>query len=85
MIQGYGYWRGRRWLTYLKSCAPAQAACGNSALAETRSCLIAGIDGQAIAGGDIAGLIIAEKTAVGRPIRLQLENCGRLTELELTP
>lgn len=85
VVQGYGYWRGRRWLTYLKSCAPAQAACRNPVLANARSCLITGIDGQVITGGDIAGLIVAEKTALGRPIRLQLESCGTLTELELTP
>lgn len=85
VVQGYGYWRGRRWMTYIKSCAPSQASCGHPMLKEGRACIITGIDGRTIAGGDIAGLINELNAAAGRPILLQLDACGDLIQLELLP
>jgi len=83
VIRDYGYWRGRRWLTFVKSCAPTQEACKETRLSEAR-CFVTGIDDRVIAGGDIAALVGAEKAATKRPIRLRLEGCG-LSDIVLNP
>jgi hypothetical protein len=80
-----GYWQGRRWLTSIKACAPTQPACAKLRVGAGPSCLVVGIDGRTIEGGDIAALVAADKAAAGRPIRLRLEDCGDLKELELKP
>ncbi len=74
--------RRRGWKTSIESCAPSQAACGDRRLTEI-GCLVVGVDEQAIAGGDIAALVAADKAAKNRPIRIRLEDCGDLGSIEL--
>ena len=85
VTRAYAYWKGRRWLTFLKVCTPTtQDVCQKHRVSE-RPCIVVGIDGSMIAGGDIAALTEAEKKGRGRPVKLRLENCGDLDDLELKP
>lgn len=85
VVQGYGYWMGRRWLTYLDDCPASVASCKEIRASGARSCLVTAVDGRPLGGGDIAALLAAEKSATGRPIRLKLESCGPFGELVLQP
>jgi hypothetical protein len=77
VVQGYGYWMGRRWLTYLSDCPASLAiACAQIAASGARSCIVTAVDDQPLGGGDIAALLRLEKAAAGRPIRLKLEGCS---------
>jgi len=78
------WWNGRQWHTLIKSCATSPEACTDPRLPEAR-CFVTGVDGRVVAGGDIAALVVAERAAKNRPIRIKLEGCGDLTDIELHP
>lgn len=81
--QDYGYWHGRRWLTYVVSCPPAQPSCHR--LDPAARCIVTGIAGHSIEPGRIDLLLAAERGATGKPLALSLEGCAGLAELELLP
>lgn len=85
VVRAYGYWMGRRWLTYLDDCPATLSACNAIRASGARSCIVTAIDGQPMGGGEILALQAAEKAAAGRPIRLKLEGCGGPGELVLQP
>jgi hypothetical protein len=77
--QVYTYWRGRRWMTVIDSCASSQAACSGR---ELSGCFIVGSGGFPIPGGDVAFLVALESSAGDAPIKLMLDSCA-LNEIEL--
>jgi hypothetical protein len=81
VVRGYGYWQGRRWLSYIGECPSSVPACEGKDL---RSCLITEFDGQPVTNGDIGYLQAKDKAAAGRPIKLTLRGC-RIDEIELAP
>jgi hypothetical protein len=79
VLRTYTYWRGRRWMTVIDSCASGQAACGGRDLA---GCFVVGANGHDIPGGDIDFLVAAERSAGAAPLKLGLDHCA-LNEIEL--
>jgi hypothetical protein len=79
MGRGYGYWQGRRWLSYIDECASSQPGCKGKDL---HGCLIIEVDGREIPGGDMAFLQGLEKSAGARQIKLTLRGC-EISEIEL--
>lgn len=77
--QVYTYWRGRRWMTVIDSCASSQPACRGKDLP---GCFVVGLDDRPVTGGDIAILVASESAAATEHMKLMLEHCGT-TELEL--
>jgi hypothetical protein len=77
--------RDRRWMTTLYGCALGQPVCREKDLLNGPSpCLVVGLDGHSVPGGNIAELLALEKAAGAAPIKLTLENC-RVPEIELGP
>jgi hypothetical protein len=70
--QVYTYLRGRRWLVIISGCGSNQAACNGRNLA---GCVVIGINGLDISGGNIAALIDSDSAAGDAPIKLMLDHC----------
>ncbi len=77
MHRDYTYWRGRRWMTIIDSCAASQPACQGKDLA---GCFVVGVDGLPVEGGNTAFLL--SLTARAEPVKLMLDHCGS-SEIEL--
>ena len=77
--QTYSYWRGRRWLTVIESCAPEQSACAGRDLA---GCFVVRANGYDISGGDIDFLVAMERSTGTAPLKLGLDHCA-VAEIEL--
>ena len=78
VAQIYTYWQGRRWLVEVSGCVSGAEPC------ELTGCFVTGVDGHTIEGGDVAGLIAADKAAAPASITLALEKC-ELRSIELAP
>ena len=65
-----GYWRGRRWLVAVSSCAAGTAACKDRDLVD---CVVMLGDGSV---PTIPDLIAADKEAGGGPLQLRIERCA---------
>lgn len=76
----YSYWRGRRWITVIESCAPSQPGCRGK---DVTGCYVVGVDGRAIDGGETALLVAAVSSSGEAPVRLTLDHCAA-NELELS-
>jgi hypothetical protein len=81
LVRGYGYWQGRRWLTYIDECPSSVPVCKGKDL---HNCLITELDGQPVPNGDLGYLQVKDKAAAGRPIKLTLRGCA-IDEIELAP
>jgi hypothetical protein len=79
-----GYEPGPRPVTVLSGCDFEQHICREKKLLRS-TCFIVGLDGHAIPGGDIAALLALEAAAHTAPIKLILEGCGDVPEIELVP
>jgi hypothetical protein len=66
----YAYWRGRRWLVVISSCASGTAACKDRDLVD---CLVMFADGSV---PTLADLIAADKKAASGPLQLRIERCA---------
>jgi hypothetical protein len=77
--QSFTYWKGRRWMTVVDSCAPSLAVCQAGDLS---GCFVVGFNNQSVPAGDIAALLALEKSAGDIPIMLMMEKC-RVDHVEL--
>jgi hypothetical protein len=81
VVRGYGYWQGRKWLSYIGECPSSVPVCKGKDL---HNCLITEFDGQPVENGDLAYLQAKEMAAGKRSIKLTLRGCA-VGEIELAP